>query len=445
MWLIDKIKNLFGKQIKLDERQKENLISFANIKNNCLVFGSEINVDSGFCLCFVFFNHLCDILGEGKYVIEQNIVPKLWRKYIGTLKETSDKTINKIENVDVYFVNVDKTFELEYKTFKFISFYQQAKVKTRLQGKISFKIKNVEEFMKFFSDEFAVLKNDKILTELKDIFVDEITMSLDKGNVQLEDLILDKNKMETFVKDKLTILGFKYGVEIENVEIDDVILSKRDIGKKLIVENKLKNQEEMIKFAENSINGVTQEQGTSVVYSQNIEEKSVEENNVNSNINVNAINEYSKDLNSQESDNKRENNSCDCGQINLGYNNEFHEKINKKYNVDEVMENLNKNMDKVTYFTDTYGFGNTPQQAPKIFNEDEDKQQESNTNKILSQNININSNDNKDLTQNDCEENDGDKSCLGESQVKKDLITCSCCGAKNFANQTICCVCKSKL
>lgn len=394
MGLFEKIKRIFKKVISISEKQKDELLSSANLKDNILKFGSEIKVEKGYCLAFCFFNKVCEILPEGVYKVEQNLIPRLFAKYCKWIKNKEGKSFNKIENVDAYFVNMEKIFKLSFKTNRLRCVFNEKKLKVKLQIDFEYKIGDVEKFMRYFCDEYAFLKNKTILSDLKEIFKIKLFDYFCKNQVFFEDLYLDRQHFCVVLKEELTKECSKFGVELLNCEILNVFTSKKDVGKKIYMEGKLKNQQQIINIAENQINNVD---GKQVVEVFSVEDGAKHEE--------------------QASENRK-----------------FASKENFDSEIIIIDDNMQNQELNEQFFVDSYDFGKTEQQEPKLF--------VSEIQTVASQQINQNTEQNN---KNDTNSVDDNKKLTDEEKLSKKFVRCQSCGAQNRVGDGICCVCKSKI
>ena len=78
MGLFAKIKKFFVKPVKLDEKNKNQIVSHAKSAFGSVKIGTEVVVDEGFDLVCVHFNHVCDKLENGEKIVSEAFMPLLF-------------------------------------------------------------------------------------------------------------------------------------------------------------------------------------------------------------------------------------------------------------------------------------------------------------------------------------------------------------------------------
>lgn len=392
MWLFDKIKKMLDKSIAMQEEDKTNLITYVKLKGATLKIGQEITVDTGYNLVSVYYNHFCDVLGEGKHKLDEATLPRMYRLFYNLKRKKDEEISNKIEDADLYFIKLSE-MKLFVRTGKICFMSNGEKVKARLKCDIKYDICDVAKFMDYFAEEFAILKNDKVVEEIQYFLKEKIENFLYKTD--FDGLFLKKEEVERMLLSKLQELKNDLGIEVKEISIKDVEVPKKYLGKKIVAKNKLEASEEIIKLAENSINGVQEEQKVSV----GVGRDRINGENGNQDLREKDVN-FQKGDALKETTNSNSFASCD----------DIMDKVNKS------QDSLNKDYDLNIGGSEPYKISNAPQNAPNLFEESKKEEPK--------------------------------KEPIEESKVVtkyKIVVKCPCCGAKNEENAEYCMVCKSKL
>ncbi len=404
MWLFDKIKKMFNKGISLSEKNRGNLITYIKLKDNTLKLGQEIKVDDGYNLVSVYYNHFCDVVGVGTHKMDELALPRMYRLFYNATRKEDEKISDKIQNADLYFLNLNQ-MKASIRTGKVLFMSNGEKVKARLKCDVEYKISDVTKFMEYFASEFAILKNGKVVGEVEYFLNDKIEKCVEKSD--FDDLFSKKSDVETKTLQKLQELKEELGVEVVSVVLSDIEVPKKQLGKKIIAKNKVEASDEVLKMAENSINGVT-----------NVKEEILARDETQDMTKKEGECSFStqNDFSARESTQNMEQNSSQ----------------NVQPTCDDIIKNVNltqgvlysggekkeKWEDSYKIETSPYKISDAPQEAPNLFEEPRVEPK-----KLVSE---------------------------LEEQPKvvtkyKVVIKCPCCGAKNDEDAEICMVCKSKL
>ncbi len=402
---MDKIKKLFSKTLSLAESDKGNLITYVKLKNKTLKLGQEITIDQGYNLVSVYYNRFCDIVGEGKQTLDETTLPKMYRLFYNATKKEEEKISNEIADADLYFLNLNQ-LKIFVRTGKMRFVSNGEKVKARLQCEIEYKICDIKKFMEYFANEFAILKNGKVVGEINYFLREKIEKCLAKS--EFEDLFSKKEEVEKIMLERTQELREELGLEVVTVVLNEVEVPKKYLGKKIIAKNKVETSEEVLKMAENSINGVKEEQHVYV--------------GVNKDLGNQREQEEIKQSASKENFNQQNNEDLRKG-------NEFlkQEQVSVKQYVscDDIIADVNKSQvalqgnknweDSYSVASEPYIISDAPQGAPNLFEEPK---------------------------QEPIKEVEQAPKVVTKYKV---VIKCPCCGAKNEETAEYCMVCKSKL
>ncbi|NCB48272.1 MAG: hypothetical protein EOM55_01385 [Clostridia bacterium] len=413
-------KKFFNKKIALPPNQNDDLVVFFKLKKNMLKINSKAEVLDGYNLVTVHYNKVCDVLQAGDYELDASTMPALLKF---CEKKLSRKGVFIPTRVfaDIYFINLNKNSNYSFKTPNYVlTKGQQGKVKIRLQGSFKMQVLNVKRFMQSFCDVYSVVKNKNVLKDLSYYVGRVAEKALDKTSFVLSDFLGNKSKIIDIIMQNLSSLEKDLGIKIDNVSIENVIVPRRyKLSKGFLQDSKNANDnsEYLFKLVEDRLNNIKEDMTS--VYAGSISEKSSEPN-------------------AQEC----KNSSCN----NFSQNQASSEQENQE-NIFIKNENSN-NYDKTDSYEKTdssfSNFGD--QQAPNIIFSDEaffakDKTQ----NKNVTQTENAFNESN--VKNDEVKDNGGEEMPAKERKNKKSssLVTCPCCGAKNFEDVEFCCVCKSKL
>lgn len=403
MWLFDKIKKMFNKGISLSEKNRGNLITYIKLKDNTLKLGQEIKVDDGYNLVSIYYNHFCDIVGAGTHKMDELALPRMYRLFYNATRKENEKISDKIQNADLYFLNLNQ-MKASLRTGKIVFMSNGEKVKARLKCDVEYKISDVAKFMEYFASEFAILKNGKVVGEVEYFLNDKIEKSIEKSD--FDDLFSKKSEVEAMMLNRLQEMKDELGVEVMSVVLSDIEVPKKQLGKKIIAKNKVETSDEVLKMAENSINGVTS-----------------------------AKEEILARDETQEMAGKEGESSCSAQNgfsSNGGFNLQNKEQCSAQKtspSCDDIIKDVNltqgvlysgggkkeKWEDSYKIETSPYKISDAPQEAPNLFEEPKVEPR-----KPVEEPVKV-------VTK------------------YKVVVKCPCCGAKNEEDAEICMVCKSKL
>jgi len=413
-------KKFLNKKIVLPPNQNDDLVVFYKLKNNMLKINSKAEVLEGYNLVTVHYNKVCDVLPQGDYELDATTVPALL-KYCE--KQSSNKGVFIPTRVfaDLYFFNTNKKANYTFKTPNYILTQgQQGKVKIKLQGSFKMQVVNVKRFMQSFCDSYSIVKNKNILKDLSYYVGRVAEKSLDKLSYVLSDFLGNKDKVVDAIMQNIASLEKDLGVKIEYLSIEDVIVPRRyKLSKGFLQDSKnaLDNSEYLLKLVEDRLNNLQEDM--SVVFAGSKSENSAE-------------------FNAENQTQFSHNNS------NQSPVNNFEKQSESTFVQPETANNYNDNEANYSNFGD--------QQAPNIIFGEQITEDEKIEKKELKTNddeqIDKKENSRKENENLQKSENSGGKTLSSQEETKEtnsSLVTCPCCGAKNFDGAEFCCVCKSKL
>lgn len=394
MWLFDKIKKMFDKSIALSEQDKQNLVTYVKLKGKTLKLGQEIFVNEGYNLASVYYNRFCDVVGEGKHALDETTLPKMYRLFYNATRKENDKIPDEIADADLYFINL-KQMAGDIRTGKIRFLSNEEKVKARLKCSIEYKICDIAKFMEYFANEFAILKNNRVVGEVEYFIKDKIKNCLERTD--FDDLFLRKADVENLLLSKMQELKEELGVEVAKIVVNDVEVPKKYLGKKIIAKNKVETNEEVLKMVEDSINGVKEEQKVYVNVAGNSTKNQSEQEATCQNAIKSDTPQSKNEINQKNSENLRDN-----------FSNNF-------ATCEDIINDVNKSQVALLGGqSEPYVISDAPQEAPNLFEEPRKKPpKEEKPPKVVTK--------------------------------YKVVIKCPCCGAKNDENAEFCMVCKSKL
>ena len=380
MWLIDKIKKMFNNTITLKDVDKNNLITYVKLKNDAFKIGQEIVVEEGYNLVSIYYNHFCDIVSEGTHKLDEITLPRMFRLFYRRANKHNEKNLNKVVDADLYYLNL-KQMKIDIRTKKICFMSNNKKIKARLNCFIDYKVCDITKFLSYLVEEFAILKNNKVVGEIEFFMQNKIESAV--AGIEFDDLFSKKAEIEKKLFIKLQELKEELGIEVARLSIFDIEVSKKYFGKKIIAKNKVEASERVLELAENSING-----GCSTCEEQKVVAGG-------------------RQLSKQEI--KQQKNSPKNEQIQ-----------NQFVSCEDIIKDVNKTQgamhnDAGYYATsEPYKVSDAPQEAPKLFDEPKkEPMEETQKPKVVTK--------------------------------YKVVVKCPCCGAKNEEDAEVCMVCKSKL
>lgn len=420
-WLFG-FNKIFNKKIALPTNQTNDLVFFYRLKNDMLKIGSKAEVSEGYNLVTVHYNKVCDVLPQGDYELDGISVPALM-KFCQKHSTKKGDFIPTSVFADIYFVNINKNTKYDFITPNYIkTIGQQGKVKIRLKGSFKMQIINVKRFMQSFCDVYAVVKNKNILKDLSYYVGRVVEKSFDKMGFVLSDYLGCKDKIIDTIMQNIADFEKDMGIKISNISIEEVVVPRRyKLSKGFLQDSKeaVDNSEYLIKLVEDRLNNLQEDMNVVFANSKTAEKEqaSSESRYKHSNFNQNS-------QNSQNTENNSNKESI------------F---VQNENNSDFSANNYDS--------SETIYVSNVEQQVPKIIAEELPiNNEEIFVKQDVEQNFKQNGfNEKQDIQNNKDEEL---KETFENDELiekKNSLISCPCCGAKNFEGAEFCCVCKSKL
>lgn len=490
MGLFTNFKKMFNKTISILPHQRPDVVSFVKLKNGMVKIGSDAIVEDNYDLIFVYYNKVCDILKNGEYKINDETVPKLFRNSKAYLTKRGLFSPNSIK-ADVYFVSLKEFTHNMFKTQeRIIALNNDEKVKLNLEGTFSFRVVDSDVFMKALCNDYAIIRNKKVMKELCSTVGFEVSKSLSGKKFTVDDYIYNKEKIVQAIQEGVNKHTITFGVEVTKFFINNIIVARKNLSDSqfnamhTIKDNK-EQDADVVKMVEERLNSLQKD--LSVVYVNEKGENSLEKQ------------QEFKPTNTEENIFKQP-----SSEFNLNINTNSSQNVdNDKPKQNEVkVENNFNNSSIIPEFKPEEIISSIDQPEPSLFGSAEPVQQPANEKQTKNKNV-------KTVIQDELEINDelvdsliekintrkkqkrndkiaeilskagvsvkpediavsepkakktkvstkkcstcgeplaeGAKYCFKCGKSTEELKTCACCGAKNFANAEICCVCKSKL
>lgn len=485
MSLFTKFKMMFNKTINLLPHQRNDVVSFVRLRKGMVKIGSEAVVEEDYNLVFVYYNKVCDILQPGTYKINEDTIPKLF-KFSKSYLTKKGFFIPKTITSDVYFVRLKEFNHNMFKTAERITAYNgDEKVKIRLEGTFTFRVCDVDKFMNALCNDYAIIRNKKIMKELCSTVGFESSKALNGKKFTIDDFIYNKEKICQAIEEGVNKHTQTFGVEVCRFFVGNIVAPKKHLNVSQIESidkkefTKQTENVDVAKLVEDRLNNLQKD--LSVVY--------VNEKGENSFENSNHINSLERvDVPSSENISKIDINSLgNQGAVTDDSTNPYAIKKNQKFG-DEPVEPQTQ-----TYFEEPT-VSTTPdysQPEPNILSSEPNEtgvEQKPVKHKKASKNEDLSIDDelvdtlidkinsrkkqkknnriveiltsagiaepttsstqssNKTTCSHCGAEMQGDaKFCPKCGKSVDELKVCACCGAKNFATAESCCVCKSKL
>ena len=479
MGLISNFKKLFNKTINILPHQRNDVVSFVKLRNGMVKIGSEAIVDENYNLVFVYYNKVCDILRPGEHKINDDTVPRLFKYSKANLTKRGLFTANSIKS-DAYYICLKEFEHNMFKTQeKVICYNEDEKVKIRLDGTFTFKVADTERFMVALCNDYAIIRNKKIIKELCSTVGFEVSKALNSKKFLLDDYIFNKDKIVEAIQEGVNKHTMSFGVEVSKFFVTNVIAPRKYLSDVQIknlektVETGDTENVDVVKLVEDRLNNLQKDLG--VVYVDEKGGNSFEHNNT-AKEQPTYTSAYSEDdifVKTQTS--------------NMGSN---VEPSTNSYNYNNI-DNSGYTIEKVETFNQPEPSILSPEPnilsaEPELFSEpkpatrqkrtpakkeeyveindelvdtiidkiDKRKKQKKNNRivEILTKaGVDTTAEANSVKTSSNkcsqCGESlaEGAKFCFKCGSSTETLKICACCGAKNFSNATTCCVCKSSL
>lgn len=441
MGLFDGFKKLFRQEIKLDKADKGKIVSLAKLKNGKLKFGSVLKVEEDYKAVTVYFNNVLDVLEPGAYEIKETTVPKLFMLFFRGIKKEGIPLPDYIKDCELYFVSEKEhsDFKFEHK-FKALSQTNKARIKMRSIIKYSVKVSSVEKFMIYLCNTYPIVQNSKAIEEISFISKKRICDLLSKGGYSFEDYFLREDKIVQDLTQELKLATDEFGFEVTDINFFDLKVPKKYLSLKIAA---LQKKVDIVNASSEARKASTQSDSQSMSFNQptsfsqsadipkennfatnNIiqNESSIKSDSYINKENVSNqndsdiikddlidIDELYKDFKKQESQKRIEEETNSSPQPSPQV---IEEERRKKQRKEEYAKfNLRREgQSRLSDLIDDYVISDAPQKNPMIFEERKEVSKE-----------------------------------VKETPKERKLITCECCGAKNYEGDEYCCVCKSKL
>lgn len=457
-------KNIFNKTVSLAPHQHNDVVSFVKFRNGMIKMGSELIVEPNYSLIFVYYNKVCDILNAGQYTFNEEVAPKLFRYSKAVLSKKGLFTPKSIK-ADAYFLSLNEFNHNSFKTQeRIVTYKDDEKIKIKLEGNFSFKIVDVERCMKALCSDYAIIRNKKIVKELCSTVGFEVSKTLNKNNFTLDDYFINKEKICKTIAEGVNAHTQNFGVEVSKFFINQIILPKKyDLvssnSKTHGVYNENEVNSDIVKIVEERLNDLQKdldivyvnEKGDNIVSQDNIIKENVktEENNQSTIINNSNSFENINNLNNAMSSTVHPSNFEKQNNIPVVDNNSYIPSNQPEPNIfTNTNNNVGQNEENVS------GLVINDEFVDNLIDKISKRKKQKRNSRIVqilteagftgTQTITKNVSDKKckycgsELTEDA-------KFCAKCGKSVEELLSCPCCGAKNFNTAEVCCVCKSKL
>lgn len=422
MWLFDKIKSFFKKSVDLLPKSPDDLVSRVKFRGNKLKFGTQINFSEDYSLIFVHFNQVYDILKGGSYKVDETVIPKLYtRVALKQVKQGMSKP--NFVSCDTYLLSHKEIRLVPFLTSKVVAFANDSKVKFKIKGAFNFKICDEKKFLDYFVGEFAVLRNKTVLNEISFLLKEQIYKKIKRFNYEFDDYFSKREEIQEKLLKEIDFFKNNLGIELTNIYINQINVSKNFLNLKIIAEKKAKAEEELFDMATKSLNNssLSQEDKIEVLVRKENLNKQIEQAK-QENANLNSFNESQSSFRKEDffdDDRNFQNSSPTTKEPILFKDNDSNTQNNSQSNtIDDVIKNVNIVPTDVNFIsTQSFEFdseANLLQKAPSLIIEDTPRQVEV---------------------------------CNVDNKSKEEIptIKCVCCGAENLGSNKYCSVCNSKL
>lgn len=230
MGILSKIKSMFKKDIKLDEKRTQEFVILHKLKKNTLNLETKVTVDEKFCLVFANDGKVYDILPSGEWEINGLTIPKCVKKF-KLAKPDKNGNFPKNFKIRLYYVYL-YSIVIDFKSYRKLEFIDNniGRFVASLSGKCTLKVENSLLFMKCLFTVYNHLKQDEVKFILSDWISEFVTDKTQKLNPPIEKLL--KNfEIERELEEKLKVKLATYGLNLEKLELDEIKISKKALKK----------------------------------------------------------------------------------------------------------------------------------------------------------------------------------------------------------------------
>ncbi len=416
---------LFNKTITLKEHERDKLVHFYKLRGGYLKVGSSINVPDNFTVIVAHYDKICDVLTPGNYHFDRKDMPILTKANKAKKTRNGEKTPKKIK-ADVYFVYEGLYQGIKFKTPKFNAIYKGKKRRIKLKGECSVQIRNSLKTLSILLDDYAVIDDKKTQVEIASHVGVSVGDVLNANLMTIEGFVNNDKKIIELVNEYTNKPISQLGIEVSNVDITEVLLPRKLQKELAFDKDNVRRNGELQDFIDNNV------KKEDTINSEPVLARG--ESYV-------AAEQESSQSNEPDIDVEQALSSVGKEQ----FNNNYQKYLDELNTYNKSKENIPVNVGdgyqappSIIEDKEPSGFIILPQAQPAS-----ESQQESYsppaapTEQVAS--------DKLFCSYCGAELPKGAKFCYSCGKSTSKFKTCPCCGAKNFADATICCVCKSNL
>ncbi len=222
------LKSLFSKNIECSRELEGKFFHLFRKGASRVHFNHNIIVPHGFVAVFVYRDRVCDVVESGKHKICATVMPMFFKRIKGVFAPKKFKLLKSVV-ADVYFLNITKQSNFTF--FSNQPFYLRdekfGKVKGNAEGVCDFVVEDAKALMVTLLKNYAVLKNERALFELKTWLGNAVTNSLEKSKIGFSDLLTKNEMVNDFLFDRLQHYFSDVGISLSKINLHAFLFDKK--------------------------------------------------------------------------------------------------------------------------------------------------------------------------------------------------------------------------
>ncbi len=226
MGLLYKIKKFFGRTIDLENKDEVRLVSMAKKSGN-IPLNSILSVKQNFAAVIVVKDKISDVFFEGQYKLTPTSLPVTNRLLNLSRVKKNGGNIKRFKGY-VYYVNLNQFDMVNYfcESPLFVKSKNFLGVDVKIGGNFGFKIFDAVSFLGALFTQYAFLRGDLALEQLKIWVGQNANKKIEKNKPTVEEINERDNKCFVGLVDYLNARLSSIGVRISAFEVTKTVLPK---------------------------------------------------------------------------------------------------------------------------------------------------------------------------------------------------------------------------